>query len=50
MCTFCQREEETIEHILWDCDCVKSFLENLEHYLEEKINFHITFTKINLLF
>lgn len=34
MCTFCHREEETIEHILWDCDS-----------LEEKINFKVTFTK-----
>ena len=22
MCTFCQREEETIEHILWECEYV----------------------------
>lgn len=45
MCTFCHREEETIEHILWDCECVQSFLEHFKHYLEEKINFQVTFTK-----
>lgn len=27
------------------CDCVQSFLENFKHYLEEKINFQVTFTK-----
>lgn len=45
MCTFCHREEETIEHILWECDCVQAFLDEFQLYIEDKTNFHIVFTK-----
>ena len=25
-CTFCTKRDETIEHLLWECECVKRFL------------------------
>ena len=45
LCTFCHREEETIEHLLWECDCVQSFLDTFVDYLEQKTNFQLVFTK-----
>ena len=45
MCTFCQREEETIEHILWECEYVQAFLNEFELYVEQKTNLQLVFTK-----
>jgi hypothetical protein len=45
MCTFCQREEEKIEHLLWECDNVQSFLDEFEFHVFDKINFQLSFTK-----
>ena len=44
-CNFCHSEEETIEHLLWECDNLQSLLVEFEHYLENKSGRQITFTK-----
>jgi hypothetical protein len=44
-CNFCHTEEETIEHLLWECDNLQSLLVEFEHYLENKSGRQITFTK-----
>ena len=49
MCTFCHREEETIEHILWECDYVQSFLNGFEVHLNQKSNCQLVFTKKSFL-
>ena len=36
--SFCHRDDKTIEHILWECNHVQSFLEDVEYYVEEKTN------------
>ena len=32
-CTFCNKTDETIEHLLWECKCVKRFLNELISWL-----------------
>ena len=49
-CTFCGGEEETIEHLLWECDCVQIFLRDFESHLENKTNFQVSIKKNNFLF
>lgn len=31
MCTFCQKEDETIEHLFWSCNIAASFVFDVEH-------------------
>ena len=38
LCSICHREDETIEHLLWDSNHVQVFLGMFEHYLEAKKN------------
>ena len=35
-CTFCNRETETIRHLLWDCNVTKSFYTDMKIILFEK--------------
>ena len=30
-CSFCSKEEETISHLLWSCDCVRHFWDELQN-------------------
>ena len=48
ICSFCHREDETIEHILWECNHVQSFLADFEYYVEEKTNLQLILSKILL--
>ena len=36
MCSFCHREEESIDHFFWSCDFVKEFWLDLQAWLNEK--------------
>ena len=48
-CTFCKEEIETIEHLLWNCHVVQSFLDEIDSWF--LINgISIPFTKKNFLF
>ncbi len=41
-CTFCKREEETIEHVFYDCDMVMVFWSDFElYYRDECMNGHL---------
>ncbi|XP_062599221.1 uncharacterized protein LOC134260692 [Saccostrea cucullata] len=44
-CNFCLSEEETIEHLLWECDYTQSFLEEFVIFLEDKTGLVINITK-----
>ena len=33
LCSFCNREEESVSHLFWDCDIVKNFWTNLQNLL-----------------
>jgi hypothetical protein len=45
MCTFYHREEEKIEHVLWECDNVQSFLDKFERHVFGKTNFQYPLLK-----
>ena len=32
-CTFCQEDEETIEHLFWNCEIVQAFIDEIESWL-----------------
>jgi hypothetical protein len=49
MCRFCHSEEETIEHILWECACVQSSLNEFEVHSNQKSNCQLVFTKHSFL-
>jgi hypothetical protein len=49
MCTFCHNKEETTEHILWECDCVQSFLIGFEDHLNKKSNCQLVLLKKSFL-
>ena len=40
-CTFCNKTDETIEHLLWECECVKRFLNETISWLIQH-GIHIT--------
>ena len=52
LCSFCKREVESLEHLLYYCDVTKSFWEAFCSWLGElKINPHpFTFTITEILF
>ena len=48
-CTFCNKRDETIEHLLWECECVKRFLnETILWFIQHGI--HITLNEKSVLF
>ena len=48
-CTFCSKEDETIEHVLWECNCVKKFINEITTWLSQH-NIHITLDEKSFLF
>ena len=42
--TFCSKEDETIEHVLWECNCVKKFINEVTTWVSQH-NIHITLDK-----
>jgi hypothetical protein len=32
-CTFCQEDEETIEHLFWNCEILQAFIFNSNRFL-----------------
>lgn len=45
LCTFCKNSNETLVHLLWDCDKVQRFIENIEGYLSQKFNVTLHLSK-----
>lgn len=35
-CSFCHNQDETIEHILWDCPTIQKFLNEIESWFKDK--------------
>ena len=48
LCTFCDSEEETIVHVLWECDNVLRFLHHIETWLQS-YDFQFQFEKLSFL-
>ena len=48
-CSFCAISEETIEHLLWECNYVKDFLHEAINWLSEH-NIHIPLEEKSFLF
>ena len=48
-CTFCNKTDETIEHLLWECDHVKSFLNETISWLIQH-GIHITLNEKSFIF
>ena len=48
-CTFCKREPETIEHLLWECELVKKLLNDFDIFTTAN-NIPFTYNKITFLF
>ena len=49
MCTFCNNEPETISHLLWDCQCVQDFYNDVRYRLQSSsIVFNFSYKKFIL--
>ena len=48
LCTFCDSEEETIVHVLWECNNVQRFLHRIETWLQS-YDFQFQFEKQSFL-
>ena len=48
-CTFCNKRDETIEHLLWECECVKRFLNETILWLIQH-GIHITLNEKSVIF
>ena len=44
LCTFCNANDETLYHILWDCGVVQNYLKEIISYFKETYNLIINFT------
>ena len=50
-CTFCNIKDETIEHLLWECECVKRLLnETVLWLIQHGILVHITLYEKSVIF
>ena len=50
ICSFCKDDLETIEHLFADCHIVKEIWSNIEEWISNKFDRHISFDrKINPL-
>ena len=38
ICNFCKQETETIKHLMWDCETVKSLWEEVFNFIEKEFN------------
>ena len=38
LCTFCGRENETLLHVLWNCDVVQRFIKDVQHSIRSNYN------------
>ena len=45
LCYFCKRHVETIEHLFWDCQHIKTFLDKFQHTIH---NYNISDNNFNL--
>ena len=48
-CTFCNKRDETIKHLLWECECVKRFLKETILWLIQH-GIHITLNEKSAIF
>ena len=48
LCTFCNVEEETIIHILWECEKVQEFFSEIENWLR-RYNINLYFNKLSFV-
>ena len=44
-CNLCHSEEESIEHILWECNFLQTLLSDFEFFLRDKTGLQIAITK-----
>ena len=50
LCTFCNEEIEKLEHLLWQCNTVNTFWENVEQWIYDKTDYFITIDKVRAIF
>ena len=50
LCTFCNTEKETLEHLFYDCYVTKHFLSDFCDWVLTKLNLHLGLSKQNVLF
>lgn len=49
-CSFCKEDLETIEHLFADCHIVKELWSNIEEWISNKFDRHISFDRKSILF
>ena len=50
LCTFCGKHQETMIHLLWECDKVVSLLDNFDKWLIENVHSSINYNKKSFIF
>ena len=45
LCTFCQRDDETIDHLFWECEEVQTFLSLLDEYCFDTLHYSLQLSK-----
>ena len=49
ICSFCKREKETITHLFYECEAIKSLWIKLSQYIFDKTSIRILFTKEEII-
>ena len=51
-CTVCNNQRDSIEHVFWECDCIKGFWNKLDTLLRHKCEtvFNVHFTENGVLY
>ena len=44
LCTFCKHDQETIEHLFFECNLVNELIKEFQRWLKDKANFEINLT------
>jgi hypothetical protein len=48
LCTFCRQLRESIEHLLYECEVVQTFIRNVYSWIADTYHFNVLFDEKNL--
>ena len=50
LCSFCHAEEETYQHVFWDCPHLVSFWQNIQNWFQQKTGLKLHLNAFNVIF
>ena len=49
LCSFCGNQNETIQHLFYDCDRISELWENIRIWIRQKINIELNLNKLTVI-